>query len=152
MVTGTFATAAVGYLFAANRPEIVLRSSIAYGVTWVVSAAALLPAVGGVGVGIGWILGAGAESAVLVPAVRRLAGARIAIALLAPLSVAVIGGAVGWIVTTQIGTTLVAGAVGALAAALTTIGGLLMFSRDVMLDLLTIGLRSARDAFRRDPS
>jgi O-antigen/teichoic acid export membrane protein len=152
MVSGTFATASVGFLFAANRPEIVLRSSIAYGLTWCVATAILLPVVGLVGLGVGWVLGTLAEGAVLVPAVRKLAGARISAALAIPLSVATVGGTAGWITTIASGSTLPAAVLGSLSAALITIAGLLLLSRAVTIDLFGVALRSARDAVGRDPS
>jgi len=117
LVSGPASASMVGYLCAAARPGIVVRAAIACAVVWIATAAALLPVVGVVAVGIGWVLGAVIDAAILGVAVKRLTGSRVFHHLVPPVAVGTCAMAVGWLVTRTGPDTALTGAAGALTAA-----------------------------------
>jgi O-antigen/teichoic acid export membrane protein len=137
-----------GYLFAVGRPGAVARMSLWSSVTWLVTTAALLPFVGVVGVGCGWIAYGATEAVMLSRATRRECGARVLERALAPVASGAAGGAVGTAIGLALGPNLLSGLAGGTVAALVTAALLLMFChRDLFA---TIGALSGtvRDALR----
>jgi O-antigen/teichoic acid export membrane protein len=146
MIIGTVAPAGVGYLFAANQPQVVLNASIAYAVGVVGASAALLPLIGVSGNGIGWVVGAIGEAAVLARSVLRLTGANIVTPLLRPLVAASLGCAAGWAIASSVSNDLVGGVAGGSVASVLTLAVLGVVARDYVADLLSVVRRSARSA------
>ncbi len=146
MIYGTIAVSSVGYLFAADRPDVVLRASIAHGICLVGVSALLLRPLGLAGIGMGLLAAAVAESIVLAPAVRRLTGARIARPVFRPLVAAAAGATAGWLVASSRPDLLGGVAGGTLALGLTLLG-LALLTRDELRDVggvLAQALRSLR--------
>jgi O-antigen/teichoic acid export membrane protein len=150
LIVTTVGSSAVGYLLAANQPQIVLKASIVYAAGLIAAAAALLPVIGVAAIGVGWVVGAIAEAAVLAPAVRRLAGAEIITPLFRPLLAACVGGVVGWSIASSASNYFVGGLVGGSAASVLAAALLGLFARDYATDLLSVVVRSARSALMRD--
>jgi O-antigen/teichoic acid export membrane protein len=150
LIAGTVAPVGDGYLAAANRPQLVLKASIAFAVAVIATSAALLPTVGVAGIGVGWALGSVVLAVVLARAVRRLAGADILRPLLRPLAAASLGGVVGWLIASSASNHLLGGLVGGSAASLLTIAVLALLSREYVADLLSVVVQSVRSALTRE--
>jgi O-antigen/teichoic acid export membrane protein len=146
MIVGSVAAAGVGYLFAADQPQVVLKASLAYAIGLVGTSAALLPLIGVSAIGVGWVVGAVGESAVLAPAVRRLAGANIVTPLLRPLGAGLLGGAVGWSIASSVPNDFLAGLAGGSVGSLLTTAVLAVMAREYLADLLSVIVRSVRSA------
>lgn len=95
MILGPITICATSYLSAVGTPGTVARASAALGVVWIGLSALLLPLIGIVAVGIGNLLGALVEAAILDRAVRHHAGVAPHRALLRPLSVGIVAGLAG---------------------------------------------------------
>jgi O-antigen/teichoic acid export membrane protein len=150
LITGTVVPAADGYLFAANRPQVILKATILFGLVLIVTSAALLPAVGVAAIGIGGVVAAIVQAAVLAPAVRRLEGADIVAPIVRPLFAASAGGGVGWLIASSASDDLLGGVAGGAAASVLTTVLLGLVSRDYLRDLLSVMAQSARSAMTRD--
>jgi O-antigen/teichoic acid export membrane protein len=146
LVAGTAVNPAVSYLWAAGRPEIVLRAVIVNALSVVVVGAALLPFLDLVAIGVSLAAGAVAESLVLAPSVRRLSGARLLPALPVPVAAASGGATVGWVISTSELPLVIAGVIsGSIAAAVTALI-LGVLSRAALLDLFRVATKSLRHA------
>ena len=102
MISGGIAIATAGYLSAAGHPGKNFLSAVAFAVTWIGSTAVLLPSLGAVAVGIGWIVGALAESAVLAAAARRASGARVIRNATVPLTAGAAGCLLGGLTSVEL--------------------------------------------------
>lgn len=140
---GSVAAATVGYLNAANRPDLVLRASLASAICQVGATAALLPFLGLGGIGVGAIAGAAGEIAVLAPAAQRLAHARVVPQLIRPVVCAVPGGALGFYVAYQ-SQDFLGGIAGGTIAASVTAALLAIVARSYLVDLVRAMHRSLR--------
>ena len=76
MISGSIGLSTAGYVLAAGLPSVTVMAQVALAVGWIGSTAALLPTLGVKAVGVGWIVGAVAEAAVLAIATRRSCGAQ----------------------------------------------------------------------------
>jgi O-antigen/teichoic acid export membrane protein len=150
LIAGTVASAADGYLFAANRPQVVLKASIVFGAGLIATSAALLPVFGVAAIGIGGVAAAILQAAVLAPAVRRLTGADVVTPIVRPLAAGSVGGAVGWWIASSASNDLLGGLAGGAVASILTTAALALLSRDYVADLLSVVARSVRSALARD--
>jgi polysaccharide transporter, PST family len=150
MIIGSVASVGVGYLFAADQPQVVLNASIAYAAGVIATSAALLGPIGVSAIGVGWVVGATGEAAVLAPRVRRLTGADIITPLFRPMAAALLGGAVGWGIASSVSNDLIGGLAGGSVASLLTVAVLGVLARDYLVDLLSVVLRSVRSAVTKD--
>jgi O-antigen/teichoic acid export membrane protein len=150
LITGTVVPAADGYLFAANRPQVILKATIVFGLATIAVSAALLPAVGVAAIGIGGLVGAIVQAAILATAVRRLEGADILAPIVRPLVAASAAGSIGWLIASSASPDLLGGVAGGAAASLLTTGLLGLVCREYLADLLSVVRRSARSAVTRD--
>ena len=144
MISGA-AVATSGYLSVAGRPEKNLYAAIAFAAAWIGSTACLLPALGVVAVGVGWIVGSLAEAAVLSIAVRRACGARVIRHAAVPLAAGAVGCAIGGVVSLELSPGLTAAVAGCAAGAGSTALLLVLGARSS----LTEGALLARQALRR---
>jgi O-antigen/teichoic acid export membrane protein len=147
LVAGTAVNPAVSYLWAAGRPEIVLRATSLNAAVVIVVGAALLPALDLVAIGVSLAAGALAESLVLAPTLRRLADANLLPALPVPVAAASAGAAVGWsLAETDLPLAIAVLVSGSVAGAIT--GALLaILSRAALVDLSRVAAKSVRHAF-----
>lgn len=150
MIAAPLRTATSGYLFAADRPNTVLWSSIIYGVALVAVTAALLPLVGIAAIGLAWVAGAVGEGIVVAREVRRLSDARVVVQIIRPLLAAVLGGTAGWLAANEIGNDLVAGVAGGSVAFLVTLAVLFAISRRSLAEFFRTSKQSVRHALGRE--
>jgi O-antigen/teichoic acid export membrane protein len=146
LIAGTVVPAADGYLFAANRPQVVVKGTIVFGLATIATSAALLPVVGIAAIGIGGVVGATLQAVILAPAVRRLEGADIVAPIVRPLVAASVGGSIGWVIASSASNDLLGGLAGGAAASLLTTAVLGIVSRDYVVDLLSVMAQSVRSA------
>jgi O-antigen/teichoic acid export membrane protein len=146
LVAATAVNPAVSYLWAAGRPEIVLRAAIAYAAVAIVLSAALLPAFGLVAIGVSLAAGAVAESLLIAPALRGLLGASLLPALPAPVAAASSGATVGWLLAGSDLPLAIAGVVAGVVATAITAAVLAVFSRAALVDLSRVATKSLRHA------
>jgi O-antigen/teichoic acid export membrane protein len=146
LVVGTAVNPAVSYLWAAGRPDIVLRAAILNVAMVVVVSAALLPALDLVAIGVSLLVGAVAESLFLAPALRRLSRASLLPVLPVPVAAASAGATVGWFISASGLPQAVAGMVGGIVAAAITTTILAALSRAALVDLSRVATKSLRHA------
>jgi O-antigen/teichoic acid export membrane protein len=100
LILGSIAVAATSYLSASGRPGIVAWASAVFGVVWVAGTAALLPFIGVMSIGVGNLVGAVVEAAILSVATARTAHVSPYRPLLRPLWIALEAGLTGWLLCT----------------------------------------------------
>jgi len=143
MIASTIVYSSVGYLYAADRPGVVARASVAHGVGSIAATACLLPVIGVAGIGVGVAAGAIADGIAVVPMVHRLTGAKVVRPVVRPLIAGVLGATPGWLLANSRGDFLSGVAGGALAAGL-TFTALVLLARDDVRDVTSVlGKRSA---------
>jgi O-antigen/teichoic acid export membrane protein len=113
-----------GYLQAADRPRAVLPTVVAGAIAWAGVSAALLPSLGVAAVGVGWLAGMTAESALLAWTTRRVSGARIIRGVAVPLLVGAAGCAAGGVLALLLEPGILSALVATAAALATTLLGL----------------------------
>jgi O-antigen/teichoic acid export membrane protein len=148
MLGAPISAGTAGYLFAVDRPGVVAWMSLWSSLAWLAATGALLPFIGAVGVGCGWIAYGATEAVLLSRATRRECGARVLERALAPVAAGASGGAVGTAIGLALGPNLLSGLAGGTVAALVTATLLLAFChRDLFA---TVGALSGtvRDALR----
>jgi PST family polysaccharide transporter len=130
------------YLYAIDRPSVVLKITVVAVVLNLVCIALLLQVMGLWGIGFGTVPGAVLESALLGAIVRSSTGANLFTALPAFLAAGGIATAGGFFVVTRVGHEVVGGLLGAGAAV--AIAALTSFvaRRSDFADLLNVGRRS----------
>jgi O-antigen/teichoic acid export membrane protein len=146
LVAGTAVNPGVSYLWAAGRPDIVLRAAILNAATVIVVGAALLPTLDLVAIGVSLAAGAVAESLYLGPALQRLCGARLLPMLPVPLAAAGAGATVGWALARADLPAAIAVVISGLAAAAVTVIVLAVLSRAALVDLSRVVTKSLRHA------
>jgi O-antigen/teichoic acid export membrane protein len=146
LVSGTAVNPAVNYLWAADRPEIVLRAAMLYAALVIILSAALLPALGLVAIGVSLAIGAAAESLFIAPALRRLLDANLLPALPAPVVAATLGATVGWLISSSDLPLAIAGVASGVVAAAITAAVLAVLSRAALIDLSRVAMKSLRHA------
>ncbi len=146
LVTGTAVNPGVSYLWAANRPEIVLRVAIVYAAVTIALGAALLPALGLVAIGLSLAGGAIAESLLIARPLRRLLGARLLPALPGPIASAAAGATIGWLISSSDLPLAIAGLVSGLVAAAVTGAVLAVVSRAALVDFFRVAAKSLSHA------
>jgi O-antigen/teichoic acid export membrane protein len=136
------------FLFAANKPSIVLNATVVANVVGLCAITALTWAIGFAGAGLGTVATAVIESYLLARAVRSLTGAAVWTTMPSLLATSVVAAAAGFGVATIVGY----GVLGALVASLTAMGtatlGCAITQPTVFRDLLHIVRKSLRVVFR----
>jgi O-antigen/teichoic acid export membrane protein len=149
--SGPIAAGALGWLYASGDAGAVLRASALHAVVLLATALALLPIVGVVAVGIGWLAASLVNGTVLASAARRGTGARLARALAVPSGLGLAAGGLGWAVSTA-GSGAALGVASLALAETVLIVGMWLLCGDVLRSgraLLAQGLSEARPRRRR---
>jgi O-antigen/teichoic acid export membrane protein len=141
----------VGYLYATDRAGAVLRSLVAYTVTWFAVTFSLIPSLGAPAVAVGWIAASLVNAVMLARQARRHTGAAIAASLVAPAAIAAVAGALGWMVGTTGRSTVLDGVLGAVAAELVLVAGLALVRRSLLVAAWRLLLEAARGATAPQP-
>jgi O-antigen/teichoic acid export membrane protein len=152
LFSGPIAAAALGWLYSSGDAGTVLRASVLHAATLLTTGLVLLPVLGIVSAGIGWLAASLVNGIILERATRRGTGARLVRALLIPTGLGLLAGVLGWTVSTlgSGGVPLGVGAVVLAEAAL--LGGLLVLAPDLLRSgraLLAQGISEARPRRRR---
>ena len=109
MAIGTpISVAADGYLLAKGEVTTLLRSAIAVVLVQFAVTPPLLPFIGIQAAGIGMLAAIVAEAIVLTSAMRRLAGTRLVLTVVASISATILAAGAGWAVATGLGSSLLA--------------------------------------------
>jgi O-antigen/teichoic acid export membrane protein len=137
MISCPISAATVGWLFATDRPGTVVRASAVHAAAWLLVGLALLEPVGPAGIGIGWVVGAIGDAAVLGAAARRRTGARVLRSLAVPAGLALVAGGAGWALSST-AETVAAGVGGLLAGEAILLAGLLLLARPLLGEVLTL--------------
>jgi len=146
LVSGPVSTSMMGFLQARGEMGRVLRIIAVQAVVWLTASAALVPAIGVDGAGVGMFLGGVAVAALVVHATRPNLEVPDVRNVAVPTLAAVLGAACGWLVAEEVGPT-VAGLAASLAVSLAVYClPVFAFRRQ---DALTI-LRMARRGGRQD--
>ena len=149
LVTAPLAVVAVGFLYAAGEPAVVLRATILHTLTLFAVAFPLLPFAGIAAIGAGSLAGAVVDALVVGRAVGRLSSARPLPLLVTPFLLASPAAILGAVVTTALGNDLMAGVAGGLVGSLAYTAGALVFRRDALIDTASLVLRSIREGVAR---
>jgi O-antigen/teichoic acid export membrane protein len=135
VVSGPISVAAAGYLYAIGDATTPLRAAVAHAVMWLATTFALLDLVGIRAAGIGWLVGAIVDAAILGRGVARTSSARVLRPLLWPTTLAIVGAGAGYLLPGS-------GILGAVGAAVTAeavfLLGIALFARDRLRDLLRL--------------
>ncbi|MGH3441460.1 MAG: oligosaccharide flippase family protein [Nitriliruptorales bacterium] len=150
LITGPLSVVGVGYLYAVDAPSAVLRATILHTTALFAVAFALLPVMGLTAVGIGAVVGATVEAAVVVRAIRERSTARPLAALIPTLAVAALAGVAGTAVTIGTAPGLLAGLAGGLTAAGIYVALLMVFRRAVVTDTLQLVGDAVRSGLSRE--
>jgi O-antigen/teichoic acid export membrane protein len=144
LVAGPLSVVAVGFLYAANSPSVVLKATILHSLVLFAVTFSLLPTVGPAAIGMGSLAGAIVDAAIMARAIHQRSSSRPLDGLLPTLAVAAVAAPAGLAVSAAAGPGVLAGIVGGLVAALVYGALLVAVRRAVVLDTL----RMIRDAIR----
>jgi O-antigen/teichoic acid export membrane protein len=141
----------VGYLYATDRAGAVVRSLIAYTLTWFAVTFPLVPVLGAPAIGVGWIAGSFVNATLLGRQAQRHTGAAIAASLLPAATIATIAGAIGWAVGVAGHSTVLHGVLGAAAGEAALIAGLAVVRRSLLRDAWRVLLEAGKGATAPQP-
>lgn len=137
------------FLFAVNKPSIVLHATIVANVVGLCAITALTWAIGFAGAGLGTVVTAGIESYLLARAVRSLTGAAVWTTMPSLLATGVVASAAGFGVATALGYGVLGALAASLTAAVTATLGCAITQPTVLRDLMHIVRRSLSVVFRQ---
>jgi O-antigen/teichoic acid export membrane protein len=149
LVLGSISVAATSYLSAFGRPGVTAWAAVSFGVIWIALTVALLPVIGVTAIGLGNLVGAIVEAAILDRATRRTAGVAPYRPLLRPLAVALVAGTAGWIVCEAGPDRFWVGIAAAVVTLALSLLGLRLACRDDLNDTLRLGSEAVRIAVPR---
>jgi O-antigen/teichoic acid export membrane protein len=129
LVGGPAYVVIVGYLYAAGDVGTVLRAVLVQTAAWFALTLPSLPSLGPAAIGLGWVLGAALNVAILTRGTLQGTRAAVAASLAAPTVIAILAGAVGWLTATAGPATVLHGVLGAAAGEAVLLGGLLQIGR-----------------------
>jgi O-antigen/teichoic acid export membrane protein len=143
--SGPVSVASAGYLYAIGDTSTVLRATIVTAVVWLLVALPLLPYIGVVAVGVGWMVSSFVEIPILSVPVRRRTGAKFLQPVLIPWLAASVAGALGWITSRSLNTgSLVAAVAGAAVAACVYAVPMILLRREAVLSIARLAMRAVR--------
>jgi O-antigen/teichoic acid export membrane protein len=142
--SGPVSVATAGYLYAVGDTSTVLRAATATSVMWLLVTLPLLPSLGVVAVGVGWMVGSLIEIPILSAPVRRRTGATIMKPIMLPWAAATVGGVSGWLVSRAVSHGIVAALIGATVAMCVYAVPIVIFRREVALSIVRLVTRAAR--------
>jgi polysaccharide transporter, PST family len=96
LILGSIAVGATSYLTASGRPGVVALAALSLGAVWVCVTASLLPVIGITAIGLGNLIGAIVEAAILSRATYKAIGVSAHRPLLTPLLSGFVAGMLGW--------------------------------------------------------
>jgi len=138
MIGGPVSVALAAYLLAADHAGVVLRSAILRVATMLVVALALLPLIGVVALGLGYLAAAIVEAVVLGRAATRALGVRLGRTLLPSYLRAIAAGAAGMALAAAAGVSVATLVGGAALSLVLFVGAVWAGDRDVLRDVLRL--------------
>lgn len=144
MIAGPVSVATAGYLYAIGDAATVLRGVTLHTAAWILVAFVLLPRVGIMALGMGWLAASLVEASILGGKTVRSCGARVFSRLVAPTFVACCASAVGWLASALMGYSTVSGCLAVSGAAGLYMAGMFFADKEVLFDAAGLGLRSLR--------
>jgi O-antigen/teichoic acid export membrane protein len=144
--SGPTSVATAGYLYAVGDTSTVLRAGIITSVVWFLVAIPLIPWLGVIAVGVGWMVGALVEIPILSTPVRRRTGAAFLRPILTPWIAATVAGASGWLVSRTVSHGLIAALLGATVAAIVYAVPIFLLRREDGATMLRLARRAVRPA------
>jgi O-antigen/teichoic acid export membrane protein len=114
--TGPVSVSLVGHLFARGEARTVLKSTLVQGVLWLGIAFTLLPVLGVMAIGVGFLPAAASEALIFTRAANRLDGIKLGRAVSLPFAIAIPAAAGGYLISQALDGSLGAGLAGALLA------------------------------------
>jgi O-antigen/teichoic acid export membrane protein len=142
--SGPVSVATAGYLYAVGDTATILRAASVTSVVWLLVALPLLPELGVVAVGVGWMVSSLVEMPLLSWPTRRRTGAVFLRPILTPWIAASVAGAAGWFVSRTVSHGLIAAVLGAVAATCVYAAPIVLFRRDAVLTIGRLATRAAR--------
>jgi O-antigen/teichoic acid export membrane protein len=134
MIGGPVSVAVAAYLLAADQAGVVLKSAVLRVATMLAVALSLLPLVGVVAMGLGYLAAAIVEALMLGGAAARSLGVRLDRTLLPACVSAIAAGAAGWAVSAALGVDIAGCVAGGGAALALFAGALRALSHDALID------------------
>jgi O-antigen/teichoic acid export membrane protein len=144
-VSGPVSVASAGYLYAVGDTSTVLRAATATSVVWLLVTLPLLPYLGLIAVGVGWMVSSFIEIPILSRPVRRQTGAAYSKPLLVPWISASVAGACGWLVSRAVSYGLIAAFLGAAVAMCVYAVPILLLRRAELLRLARLATGAIRN-------
>jgi polysaccharide transporter, PST family len=138
IVGAPMAFAASSYLYAAEAPGAVATGALLSTVAWFGVTSALLPRYGATAAGIGWVISAAVNGAVVWRRTTALSGAAIAANVAGPTGIALAGAGAAWFVAHWADPRLLGGALGVLCGEAVVLAGLALVSRSALADLRSL--------------
>jgi O-antigen/teichoic acid export membrane protein len=148
-IGGSVTIATQGYLYAVGDASAVLWSSLWQTVSWFAVTLTLLPVIGVAAVGLGWLVSAVVEAAVLIRATRRWTEPHVIRPLIVPILVGTVAASLGWVISKLGGADFASGVLGGSCALACFVLALLLLQRARALETLRFILASLRAAASR---
>jgi O-antigen/teichoic acid export membrane protein len=148
LTIGASASVAIaGYLWAIGDAKTPLRATIIYSLAWVVVGLALLPFLGVVALGIGWLVAGIVDAYVLGRGMATHTDIHVFSALLVPVATGMAAATCGWILASTRGETVTSAVVAGSAAELLFLGTLFIIRRSLLEDLWGLSRQALRATF-----
>jgi O-antigen/teichoic acid export membrane protein len=148
-IGGALSVATVGYLYAVGDATSVLRAHVLRTITMFAVALPLLPSLGAVAAGLGWLASSVVDGVVVGRAAAQRTGARLWAPLMAPLAIGIAAAGVGWLVAELGGRDLASGLAGGACSVLIFVAGLGLLRAALLRDTLSFAWESVRRARSR---
>lgn len=142
--SGPISVATAGYLYAVGDASTVLRAAVVTSVVWLLVTLPLLPYLGVVAVGVGWMVSSLIEMPILARPVRHRTGAAFLKPILTPWIAASVAGASGWLVSRTVSHGLIAALLGAAVATCIYAVPLVLLRREATLSIVRLAARAFR--------
>jgi O-antigen/teichoic acid export membrane protein len=140
--SGPVSVATAGYLYAVGNTSTILLAATATSVVWLLVTLPLLPSLGVLAVGVGWMVASLVEIPILAMPVRRRTGAAFVRPILAPWIAASLAGASGWLISRSVSHGLVAALLGATVATCGYAVPIVLLRREATLSILRLAKRA----------
>jgi O-antigen/teichoic acid export membrane protein len=148
-VGGSISVATVGYLYAVGDASAVLRAHIFRALALFAVALPLLPIVGALAAGLGWLASSIVDASVLRRATLQWAPVHLVRPLIIPTIVGVVSAGTGWLISDLAGSDLISGLVGGACSVLLFLTGLFVVRTKLLLDTFRLVRESIGGAMSR---
>jgi O-antigen/teichoic acid export membrane protein len=143
-IGGSISVATVGYLYAIGDASSVLRAHVLRTIVMFAVALTLLPFLGALAAGLGWLASSTVDGVVLGRATARHTRARLWAPLMAPLIIGIVATGAGWLVADLGGADLACGLAGGACSVLLFVAGLRIVCAPLLRGAYTLARESVR--------